>query len=141
MSNLPPTDAALAANREFYRAFNQRDVAAMEALWSAQQPIVCAHPGMAPLYGRDQVLASLRSVLVNPNAPNIRPEQEHAIITGNSALVICEEHVNNAVLVATNVFVLEGDTWRMIHHHAGMRAPSTRAAEPPPAPSEKRTLH
>lgn len=141
MSDNPEIAAALAANREFYRAFNQRDVAAMEALWARDVPVACAHPAMAPIFGREQVLASLHAVLANPNAPNIRPEQEHAIVSGNSALIICEEHVNNAVLIATNVFVREARGWRMVHHHAGMRAPAARAAESPPRAPDKRTLH
>ena len=141
MSDDPDTAEALDANREFYRAFNQRDIAAMEALWSREAPVACAHPAMAPIFGREQVLASLRSVLDNPNAPNIRPEQAHVIVSGASAVVICEEHVNNAVLIATNVFVREAHGWRMVHHHAGMRAPVVRAAEPPPRAPDKRTLH
>lgn len=141
MSDDPDNAGALAANREFYRAFNQRDVAAMEALWARALPVICAHPGMAPIYGREPVLASLRAVLANPNAPTIRPEQEHVLITGSAALVVCEEHVNTAVLIATNVFAREDGNWRLVHHHAGMRAPMARAAEAAPGAPVKRTLH
>lgn len=141
MSDKPDNDAVLAANREFYRAFNQRDVAAMETLWARSSPVVCAHPAMAPLHGRETVLASWRSVLTNPQAPQIRPEQEHTIVQGAMALVVCEEHVANAVLIATNVFVREDGQWRILHHHAGIRAPMARAADPAPPPAAKRTLH
>jgi hypothetical protein len=36
----------------------------------------------------------------------------------NSAMVICEEHLDTARMIATNVFVRESDDWRMVHHQA-----------------------
>jgi hypothetical protein len=43
-------EAVLAANRAFYRAFNDRDFAAMDALWAPTGPVVCLHPGHPPLF-------------------------------------------------------------------------------------------
>jgi ketosteroid isomerase-like protein len=132
-------NAVLAANGAFYTAFNLRDMKAMAAIWTSQTLAVCAHPGLPPLYGRDQVLESLRGALGNPAAPRIKVEQARAIVLGQSAMVICEEHIGTAVLIATNVFILEGGVWRIVHHHAGMRAGSARPADPPA--QDKRILH
>ncbi len=38
-------DAVLAANRAFYRAFNERDDAAMDLIWAPTGAVVCLHPG------------------------------------------------------------------------------------------------
>src|SRR5438309_276363 len=42
----------LAANEAFYRAFNQKDSAAMSALWSESMDVACVHPGWNVLTGR-----------------------------------------------------------------------------------------
>jgi hypothetical protein len=52
------SDAVLAANLEFYRAFTTRDVDAMEALWARQAPVACVHPGWPPLADRKAVMES-----------------------------------------------------------------------------------
>ena len=41
-------DAVLAANRAFYRAFNDRDYEAMEQIWAPTGAMVCLHPGQGP---------------------------------------------------------------------------------------------
>ena len=46
-----PSEAEF-ANEAFYMAFNRRDLAAMEALWSAGHEAVCLHPGWPALIGR-----------------------------------------------------------------------------------------
>ncbi|HEY8013978.1 MAG TPA: DUF4440 domain-containing protein, partial [Dongiaceae bacterium] len=37
----------------------------------------------------------------------------------DSAFVICYEEIEGAVLIATNLFVREGRSWKMTHHQAG----------------------
>ena len=45
-------DAVLAANRAFYRAFNDRDYESMEQIWAPTGAMVCLHPGQGPLHDR-----------------------------------------------------------------------------------------
>ena len=45
MSEERELEAALAANAAFYQALAQGDYPAMEALWSASEPLICSHPG------------------------------------------------------------------------------------------------
>jgi len=40
--------AALFANEAFYRAFADRDIDAMDALWARGEPVLCIHPGWPP---------------------------------------------------------------------------------------------
>ena len=36
-----------------------------------------------------------------------------------AAFVLCYEPLPEAVLIATNVFVLENERWKMVHHQSG----------------------
>jgi ketosteroid isomerase-like protein len=111
-------DAVLAANEAFYRAFTARDVAAMDALWARDVPVACVHPGWQVLSGREAVMASWRAIL-NGVPPVIRCSAAIACMTGSSAFVVCTESIDEAELVATNVFVREEGGWKLAHHHAG----------------------
>ena len=112
-------DAVLAANLEFYRAFSDRDLAGMSALWSRTSPVACLHPGWAVLAGREAVLASWRAILTDPDAPRIACFDERVLLYGDTALVLCEEELPGDTLAASNFFVREGGAWRIVHHQAG----------------------
>ncbi len=122
-------DAVLFANQAFYAAFAGRDPDAMEQVWAKDRTLTCVHPGWAPLTGREQVLASWRSILSGNSAPRISCHQEHAVIYGDCAAVTCIEVIESGVaqgeraqaqyLAATNIFVRVGHIWAMVHHHAG----------------------
>ncbi len=127
--------AALFANEAFYRAFCDRDVAAMRALWAAHAPVACCHPGWGPISGRDAVLESWTAIMENPDSPAIACHDAHAHLLGECAMVICFEELEGGFTVATNLFVREDGAWRMVHHHAGPTSdrPRRRAAGPPGA--------
>lgn len=116
------SDAVLAANLEFYRAFAMRDIAAMEALWARRAPVACIHPGWSALSDRDSVLESWRGILGNPAAPRIACYDEEVLLYGDTALVLCEEELDGGTLVASNLFVREDGVWRVAHHQAGQLA-------------------
>jgi len=90
------TDAVLAANLEFYRAFTTRDAGAMEALWARTLPVACVHPGWPALVDRDEIVESWRSILANPGSPRIACYDEHVFVYGETALVVCEEELEAA---------------------------------------------
>lgn len=130
-------EAILAANRAFYRAFAGRDFDAMQGLWSKARPVACIHPGWRRLVGLDQVLRSWAEILSNPESPAVHARNEKVLAIDEVALVLCDEIVGHAVLAATNVFALDPEGWRMVHHQAGP------IAGPPPAPPAEpsRALH
>ena len=115
----PIETAVLDANRAFYAAFQKRDQAAMEHIWAEEHGSSCVHPGWAPLIGRHAVMASWRAILGSPESPRIEMTDAHAVVLGNAAVVTCIEHLPDATIAATNVFVEESGRWRMVHHHGG----------------------
>jgi ketosteroid isomerase-like protein len=115
----PLEEAVLAANRAFYNAFQERDTRAMEHLWALEHPASCVHPGWAPLMGRQNVMASWRAIFGSPDATRIEISDPHAVVMGSAAFVTCVEHITDATIAATNVFVQEHGVWRMVHHHGG----------------------
>jgi hypothetical protein len=129
------SDAVLAANLEFYRAFTTRDLVAMDAIWARQAPVACIHPGWIALADRDAVMESWQGILSNPNAPRIACYDERVLLYGDTALVVCEEELDGGTLVASNWFVREDGDWRIAHHQASQlvaRRPQTRRSGPPP---------
>lgn len=118
-----PDEASLRlANDAFYRAFRDRDQAAMARLWAQRQPLLCAHPGARPLYERAAVLDSWASILGSPNCPRLEYRIERILCCGELVLITCYEWTRaqpDAVLLATNGFVPEAGEYRMTIHQAG----------------------
>lgn len=112
-------EAAIAANNAFYSAFNESNMEAMEALWSDSHEVSVVHPGWELLTGRGEVLMSWRQILKNSTLNHIHCDNTWVNIIDNVATVTCIEHLDEVDLVATNLFVLEEDKWKMVHHHAG----------------------
>lgn len=124
------SDAVLAANLEFYRAFTTRDLAGMDALWARAAPVACIHPGWPPLADRDEIMQSWQGILSNPSSPRIACYDERVLVYGDAALVICEEELDGGTLVASNFFIREDGQWRLAHHQAGQLV--ARRPQPPP---------
>ncbi|HET6282750.1 MAG TPA: nuclear transport factor 2 family protein [Polyangia bacterium] len=118
MSTSADKAEVLEANLRFYEAFAERNIEAMEALWSRSAPVACIHPGWGPLRDREQVMASWTGILGNSGSPRIRCSRATAHVMGDAAFVVCEEMVESARLVATNMFVREGTNWKIVHHQA-----------------------
>jgi hypothetical protein len=108
----------LRANRAFYEAFNERDIAAMDELWAHHTPVACVHPGWPPLHGRDEVMESWREILLGEGSPRVRCDRAYAVLLGAAGFVTCLEHLENGTLVATNTFSLEDGIWQLVHHQA-----------------------
>ena len=126
------TAGLLEANHEFYRAFRERDLAAMDRVWAKEHLVACVHPGWEPLTGRGAVMESWRAILAAETSPPVRSADEAILSMGpGSAVVICAELIDDVRLVATNVFSVEGGGWRLVHHHA---SPLSRLRPRPPTP-------
>lgn len=128
-------DAVLFSNEAFYRAFSDRDEAAMLDLWSQTAPVACLHPGWGPLFGREAVMKSWLAIIRNPESPAIFCHDPTAHTHGDTGWVICFEEIEGSFLTATNMFVREGRVWKMVHHQAGPTAARpNREADVPHGP-------
>ncbi len=113
-----PEVEVLVANHAFYDAFAQRDLPVIEGLWARRAPVACIQPGWDALHGRDEVIASWRSILGGGAGPPVRCTHANASVLGESAYVVCGESIEGAELIATNLFVREDGEWRLVHHQA-----------------------
>jgi ketosteroid isomerase-like protein len=111
-------EAVLAANREFYRAFTERDLLAMHELWATECPVACVHPGWDMLVDRDDVMESWKGIFSNPGSPGVICNNEVPYVMGDVAMVLCHEVLDEGTLAATNVFRNFDGMWRMVHHHS-----------------------
>lgn len=129
-------EAVLFANSAFYHAFSTRDFDGMVRIWSKTQPLTCIHPGWDILYGREAVLEAWRGIMQRrPEGLHMTPRNERVIIQGDTAIVVCIEEVTAPrFLSATNIFVREGSTWCMVHHHAGPAVIDPASLEPADKP-------
>ena len=112
-------ESILFVNEAFYRAFADRDIEAMNNLWSNKVSVSCIHPGWQPLFDRREILKTWKAILTSPDAPVIRSYNENVNIFGDTASVICIEELTEGILAATNIFHREGSLWKIIHHQAG----------------------
>ena len=115
----------LFANEAYYAAFQSGDYETMETLWARSVTVTCIHPGSHHLMGWDLVMESWKSILTNGDLPDMEAVNSIANIYGDMAVVICYEVFREVTLIATNIFVKEADSWKMIHHQAG-------SSQPPP---------
>ena len=127
------TKAILEANDAFYRALAGGDYSAMDEIWARRVATSCIHPGWRALAGREPVMASWRAILASP--PPIRASEAQVSVVEGAAFVICLETIDTHILVATNIFVAEEGSWKMVHHHAG------HAPEPAPGAPAPGTVH
>lgn len=109
----------LDANRAFYEAFRNGDMQRMDQMWSYDEQVSVYHPGWSGIVGRADVLASWRQVMVHSVPPDIYPSDVCIILSGeHKATVFCVESIGDAAIFASNIFVLEDDVWRIMHHQA-----------------------
>ena len=115
------------ANAALYLAFESADVDAMERAWDDVEPetVVCVHPGWPMLRGRGSVLRSWSAVMAGTSYIQFFLTDVQVAVEGETAVVTCTENVltsadvgDNASVVATNVFRLRADGWRLQVHHA-----------------------
>ena len=107
------------ANEAFYQAFADADIAAMDDIWAPQAKLFCCHPGWPPLSTRDDIMASWGRIFAAGGAMPIRClAPEIGVFTG-VGLVCCYEAMGVHSFAVTNLFAKIGQSWRMIHHHAG----------------------
>jgi ketosteroid isomerase-like protein len=120
------TEEIREANARFYRAFEQLDLDAMDAVWAHGEHVKCVHPGWPLLSGWSAVRDSWRAIFDNTAEMRFTISDVSVVASGASGWVTCTENILSEVreriavttILATNLFERQADGWRMIHHHA-----------------------
>lgn len=107
------------AQLEFYDAFSNGDIDAMDNVWSMNSHVRCVHPGMSSIEGREKVMESWKQIMQGGSI-NIQPERVQIEIHGLVAICSCvEKSGGDGGLEALNIYKREKNRWCMTCHMAG----------------------
>lgn len=113
-----------AAEEAFYLAFRQADLDAMREIWAGHDSVSCVHPQAEPLLGQQAVMQSWLDIFDGSTGVGIVAEPLASSVGANLAVHLVTEKLLdaegrvNGVIVATNVYELTDDGWKMLLHHA-----------------------
>ncbi|HZP27340.1 MAG TPA: nuclear transport factor 2 family protein [Acidimicrobiia bacterium] len=132
MAQVTETDAVIAANAEFYAAFEARDLDRMAEVWERSDRATVTHPGWPTLHGWARVAASWEAIFANTPYIQFVLTDESVTVHGDAAWVTLDENIlqstgggatgsdeelSGSRIATTNVFTRAGDRWRMVVHH------------------------
>ena len=120
------TQAVLAANAAFYRAFETLEVKEMETVWLRASYIKCIHPGWPLLCGWGPIMASWERIFANTFSMRFTLTDVRVAVCGALAWVVLTENLEShgydgpsrAQILTTNVFEQQDGQWFIVHHHA-----------------------
>ena len=128
------------AEQAFYTAFANTDLEAMMAVWLDSDAVTCVHPVGPRISGRGAVRMGWADIFRNSRSLKFRLGEVSRTQDGLLAIHVLHEYISvpsengeRPPAVATNIYQLTEDGWRMILHHASpvatpvMRAPAAPA--------------
>ena len=109
----------------FYDALRNGDIEKLMTCWSDEDEIVCVHPGGARLIGPAAIRNVFDTMFANGTI-RVQPLKVRRLqslcASVHSVLerieVLTEEGPRHAYVVATNIYHLTPQGWRMVAHHA-----------------------
>jgi ketosteroid isomerase-like protein len=112
-------------NQEFYEAFESLDIVRMDRVWSQQEYVTCIHPGWTLRVGWPSVRDSWVLIFNNTFSMKFDLTEIQVQVAGDMAWVICTENITSrqgetvqeSQVLATNLYELVENHWKMIHHH------------------------
>jgi len=130
-----PEEALRLANQRFYAAFESLDMAQMEAVWAHDDSVQCVQPGWSILLGWDEVRERWARIFANTKRVRVALSGVWIRAEGDVGWVACTAHVttasadsfDDAVVQATNIFILRENRWLLAAHHASTLPVSSRA--------------
>jgi ketosteroid isomerase-like protein len=128
----------------FYDALQHADIERLMACWADEEDIVCVHPGGPRLVGH-QAIRGAFEVMFASGAVMAQPEKVRRVDSGACSVhsvvervtVLTDDGLQQAWVVATNVYARTPQGWRMLAHHA---SPGSRT-EPPEVITVAPVLH
>ena len=115
-------DDVLAANRDFYAAFEAGDMDAMSDVWEHSDRVSCVHPGWQRLHGWAAVAASWFALFQNGQHLQFIITNEEIELDGDLAWVSCDENLLSdqqvgGTVAALNLFARDDAGWKLVVHH------------------------
>ena len=114
-----------AAEEAFYRALHKSDLDLMMAVWDEDENISCVHPGGQRLDGRAAVRQSWEQIFAHSPGMEFRLTDESRFDDQNLTVHVVHEHIRlgkdkdyQPPVIATNVYRMTENGWRMVMHHA-----------------------
>ena len=114
-----------AAEEAFYRALEKSDLDLMMAVWDEDENISCVHPGGPRLEGRAAVRQSWEQIFAHSPGMKFRLTDKSQYDDQNLTVHVVHEHIrlgkesnSQPPVIATNVYRLTENGWRMVMHHA-----------------------
>lgn len=123
-------EAAAQANAAFYRAWSERDLSAMSALWAKVDYASAIHPDVAvPFLGWRNVARSWRRIFERNRDIKLRSRATAGHLSGDIAWLVEATEIEAARiesgerrpvdnLLITKIFEKRGDKWLLVHFHA-----------------------
>jgi SnoaL-like domain len=123
-----PEEAVRLANQRFYAAFESLNLAQMEAVWAHDEGVECVQPGWDLLLGWEEVrerwarvFANTSRVRVALSAVWVRVEGPVGWAASTARITTATaDDIDEAVVQATNIFVLREGQWLLAAHHASV---------------------
>jgi len=117
--NADETEAA------FYDALQQGDIEKLMACWGDEDEMVCVHPGGSRLVGPAAIRGAFDALFANGSL-RVQPLKVRRVqslgCSVHSVLehieVLTDEGPRHAYVLATNVYLLTAQGWRLVAHHA-----------------------
>ncbi len=114
-------DDVLAVNQAFYDAHEQRDLAAMGAVWSHTDETICVHPGWPILRTWPLIEESWRRIFAGPGRNQFILTNITATGVDDAVWVTLDENLMHegatGTVAATNIYVRADAQWRLVLHH------------------------
>lgn len=137
------------AEQAFYAAFEACDLKAMMDVWADREFVECIHPLSQRAQGREAVEASWRQIFDGGLTVRLAVSQVHRTQDVHLAVHVLCQHLSTPTdtsprppVIATNIYQLIDNSWRMILHHASpSSAESFDDDEIFELPSQSRRLH
>lgn len=125
------------AENAFYTAFANGDLDAMMGVWLDSDTVICIHPVGPRISGQRAVRASWGELFQNGGGLRFRLAEVSRTQDALLSIHVLHEYITvpgesaeRPPAVATNIYQLTKDGWRMILHHASPVANTLRSEKP-----------
>ena len=109
----------------FYDALRQGDIEKLMACWGDEDEMVCVHTGGSRLVGAGAIRSAFDAMFANGSL-RVQPLKVRRVQALGASVhsvlerieILTEEGPQLAYVLATNVYLLTAQGWRMVAHHA-----------------------